>query len=107
MQAVWDAGVRYFDTAPWYGSGLSEHRLGGLLRTKPRDQFLITTKVGRQFARPKDPKTFDRSNPSVRRKKVHAGEKKPPVIIGRDDGGHGHRDEMPCTPPARPLHTAP
>jgi D-threo-aldose 1-dehydrogenase len=61
MQAAWDAGVRYYDTAPWYGRGLSEHRLGGFLRTKPRDQFLITTKVGRQLARPKDPKTFDRS----------------------------------------------
>ena len=41
MQAAWDAGVRYYDTAPWYGRGLSEHRLGGFLRTKPRDQFLI------------------------------------------------------------------
>jgi D-threo-aldose 1-dehydrogenase len=61
IQAAWDAGVRYYDTAPWYGRGLSEHRLGGFLRTKPRDQFLITTKVGRQLARPKDPKTFDRS----------------------------------------------
>ena len=53
--------MRYYDTAPWYGRGLSEHRLGGFLRTKPRDQFLITTKVGRQLARPKDPSAFDRS----------------------------------------------
>jgi D-threo-aldose 1-dehydrogenase len=61
MDAAWDAGVRYYDTAPWYGRGLSEHRLGGFLRTKPREQFAITTKVGRQLVRPKDPKTFDRS----------------------------------------------
>ena len=61
LEAAWDAGVRFYDTAPWYGRGLSEHRLGGFLRTKPRDQFKITTKVGRQLVRPKDPTTFDRS----------------------------------------------
>jgi D-threo-aldose 1-dehydrogenase len=59
MDAAWGAGVRYYDTAPWYGRGLSEHRLGGFLRTKPRDQFQITTKVGRTLHRPADPKTFD------------------------------------------------
>ena len=36
MDAAWEAGVRFYDTAPWYGRGLSEHRLGGFLRTKPR-----------------------------------------------------------------------
>lgn len=61
LQAAWDAGVRYYDTAPWYGRGLSEHRIGGFLRTRPRDQFAITTKVGRTLHRPKDPKTFDRA----------------------------------------------
>lgn len=61
LEAAWGAGVRFYDTAPWYGRGLSEHRLGGFLRTKPRDQFKITTKVGRQLVRPKDPTTFDRS----------------------------------------------
>lgn len=61
LDAAWEAGVRYYDTAPWYGRGLSEHRLGGFLRTKPRDEFLITTKVGRTLKRPKDPKTFDRA----------------------------------------------
>ncbi len=61
LEAAWDAGVRYFDTAPWYGRGLSEHRLGGFLRTKPRNEFQITTKVGRILKRPKDPKTFDTS----------------------------------------------
>ncbi|HEY9011763.1 MAG TPA: aldo/keto reductase [Devosia sp.] len=61
LSAAWDVGVRYYDTAPWYGRGLSEHRLGGFLRTKPRDEFQITTKVGRILKRPKDPKTFDRA----------------------------------------------
>lgn len=61
MDAAWGAGVRFYDTAPWYGRGLSEHRLGGFLRTKPREQFQITTKVGRTLQRPADPSTFSRA----------------------------------------------
>ncbi len=60
LDAAWDAGVRFYDTAPWYGRGLSEHRVGGILRTKPRDKFQITTKVGRTLHRPADPRNFDR-----------------------------------------------
>ena len=47
LEAAWASGVRYFDTAPHYGLGLSERRLGEFLRTKPRDEFVISTKVGR------------------------------------------------------------
>ena len=47
LTEAWDGGIRYFDTAPHYGLGLSERRLGAFLRTKPRDEFLISTKVGR------------------------------------------------------------
>ena len=47
--AAWTAGVRYFDTAPWYGHGLSEHRLGTALREWPRDQVVLSTKVGRLY----------------------------------------------------------
>lgn len=61
LNAAWNAGVRFYDTAPWYGRGLSEHRVGGFLRTRPRDEFQITTKVGRTLHRPKDPQNFDRS----------------------------------------------
>lgn len=61
LDAAWAGGVRFYDTAPWYGRGLSEHRIGGFLRTKPRDQFRLTTKVGRTLHRPKDPRTFDRT----------------------------------------------
>ena len=61
LDAAWDGGIRYYDTAPWYGRGLSEHRLGGFLRTKPRDGFRLTTKVGRTLHRPGNPKTFDRA----------------------------------------------
>ncbi|WP_115786804.1 aldo/keto reductase [Arthrobacter silvisoli] len=52
--AAWDAGVRYFDTAPHYGLGLSERRLGAVLRDKPRAGFLVSTKVGRRLE-PQDP----------------------------------------------------
>ena len=47
VNAAWDAGVRYFDTAPHYGLGLSERRLAQALRERPRDEYLISTKVGR------------------------------------------------------------
>lgn len=47
LQAAWDVGIRYFDTAPHYGLGLSERRLGAFLATKPRDQYVVSTKVGR------------------------------------------------------------
>ncbi|MFN0115181.1 MAG: aldo/keto reductase [Paracoccaceae bacterium] len=47
LQAAWDSGVRYFDTAPLYGLGLSETRVNRFLRDKPRDDFVISTKVGR------------------------------------------------------------
>jgi D-threo-aldose 1-dehydrogenase len=47
IEAAWGAGIRYFDTAPLYGFGLSEQRLGAVLRAKPRDEFVISTKVGR------------------------------------------------------------
>ena len=45
----WQGGVRYFDTAPHYGLGLAERRLGAALRDRPRDSYLISTKVGRRL----------------------------------------------------------
>ena len=47
LARAWDAGIRYFDTAPLYGFGLSETRLNRFLRTKPRDEYVLSTKVGR------------------------------------------------------------
>ncbi|MGO4830692.1 aldo/keto reductase [Rhizobiaceae sp. 2RAB30] len=47
IRGAWDAGLRYFDTAPMYGHGLSEHRLGEALRGLPRDEYVLSTKVGR------------------------------------------------------------
>ncbi|WP_433605272.1 aldo/keto reductase [Dactylosporangium sp. CA-139114] len=65
VDAAWDAGVRYFDTAPHYGLGLSERRLGAALRDRPRDAYVVSTKVGRllvptpETAHRRDPEGFD------------------------------------------------
>ncbi|MXN89802.1 aldo/keto reductase [Flavobacterium sp. Sd200] len=47
MQAAWDSGIRYFDTSPWYGLGLSERRIGNFLHSKDKKEYVISTKVGR------------------------------------------------------------
>ncbi|PYC88005.1 aldo/keto reductase [Streptomyces tateyamensis] len=47
VDAAWQAGMRYFDTAPHYGLGLSERRLGEALRARPREEYVLSTKVGR------------------------------------------------------------
>ncbi|GDY30259.1 aldo/keto reductase [Gandjariella thermophila] len=47
VDAAWDCGVRYFDTAPHYGLGLSERRLGAALAGRPRAEYVLSTKVGR------------------------------------------------------------
>ncbi|RDI20786.1 aldo/keto reductase [Lentzea flaviverrucosa] len=47
VEAAWQNGVRYFDSAPHYGLGLSERRIGVALAGRPRDEYVISTKVGR------------------------------------------------------------
>jgi len=47
VRRAFDRGIRYFDTAPHYGNGLSEHRIGAALRELPRDAYVLSTKVGR------------------------------------------------------------
>lgn len=47
VERAWELGVRFFDTAPLYGSGLAERRLGAVLQGKPQDSFVVSTKVGR------------------------------------------------------------
>lgn len=54
IEAAWQGGLRYFDTAPLYGQGLSETRLGAVLQGMPRDTYCISTKVGR-LLEPADP----------------------------------------------------
>ena len=50
LAAAWESGIRYFDTAPLYGLGLSETRLNHFLRSKKRSDYLISTKIGRLLA---------------------------------------------------------
>jgi D-threo-aldose 1-dehydrogenase len=77
VDAAWSSGIRYFDTAPLYGSGLAEERLGKALSARPRTEFVVSTKVGRVLrpgrpsrhfvgARPFAP-VFDYSRDGVRR----------------------------------------
>lgn len=47
LEAAWAAGVRYFDTSPWYGLGLSERRFGHFLHNQDRDAYVLSTKIGR------------------------------------------------------------
>lgn len=58
LEAAWAAGISFYDSAPWYGRGKSELRLGSVLRAKPRDAYTLTTKVGRTLHRPADPAAF-------------------------------------------------
>ena len=55
LAAAWEAGFRIFDTAPGYGAGLSELRLGAFLRDKPRDDYILSTKIGRCFTATSEP----------------------------------------------------
>lgn len=55
VSAAWNAGIRYFDTAPHYGLGLSEQRLGKALAGRPRDEFVVSSKVGRLLVPNKHP----------------------------------------------------
>ena len=59
VDAAWEAGVRYFDTAPHYGLGLSERRLGAALRRRPRDEYVISSKVGRLLVPNEEPHGVD------------------------------------------------
>ena len=60
LQAAWDVGIRYFDTAPLYGYGKSEHRIGRFLREQPPGEFVLSTKVGRLLRATRDLDSFDR-----------------------------------------------
>jgi D-threo-aldose 1-dehydrogenase len=74
VDAAWARGVRYFDTAPHYGLGLSERRLGAALAGRPRDDYLVSTKVGRLLvanpggAGERDTEGFDVPRTLVRRR---------------------------------------
>lgn len=58
LDAAWDAGIRFYDTSPWYGRGLSEQRFGRALYRRPREEVILSTKVGRIFTAPANPAAF-------------------------------------------------
>ncbi len=58
VKASYEGGVRLYDSAPWYGHGLSEHRIARPLRWQDRRDFVLSTKVGRVYKRPAEPETF-------------------------------------------------
>jgi D-threo-aldose 1-dehydrogenase len=62
LEAAWKAGIRTYDTAPHYGLGLSEQRLGAALRHRPRDSYSISTKVGRILEPAADARGNDLAN---------------------------------------------
>ena len=49
LQKAWDLGIRYYDTSPWYGLTKSERRFGNYLHGQNREEFVLSTKVGRLF----------------------------------------------------------
>lgn len=51
MEAAWDAGVRYFDTSPWYGLGISERRMGLFLKDQQREDYSFQPKSDESFIR--------------------------------------------------------
>lgn len=59
IDAAWRHGIRFFDTAPLYGHGAAERRLGAVLAGRPRDSFVLATKVGRLLRRPAEPAPED------------------------------------------------
>ncbi|MQY40345.1 D-threo-aldose 1-dehydrogenase [Streptomyces sp. RB17] len=59
IEAAWAVGIRYFDTAPHYGLGLSERRLGAALRDRPRDAYAVSSKVGRLLVPNEQPRGID------------------------------------------------
>ncbi len=60
LRTAWEAGIRYFDTAPFYGYGKSEHRVGHFLRQQVRSEFIVSTKVGRVLKATRDPENFEK-----------------------------------------------
>lgn len=66
IEAAWEAGIRYFDTAPHYGLGLSERRLGAALRDRPRDAYVVSSKVGRLLVPNEQPRGIDDAGFAVR-----------------------------------------
>ena len=82
MAAAWAAGIRGFDTAPHYGAGVSERRIGSFLGGYPRDEFTVYTKVGRLLV------------PAAGDVEGEGGLRHPPLTRVRDYSGDGVRRSL-------------
>lgn len=63
LENAWNSGIRYYDTSPFYGFGLSEQRFGYFLSEKPRDDYVLSTKIGRVFSPVATPPKSGWANP--------------------------------------------
>ena len=82
LELAWQRGIRYFDTAPRYGSGRAEARLGAFLATRPREQFVVSTKVGRVLT------------PGARRNEAHGFIDPLPNDVHYDYSAEGFRQSL-------------
>src|SRR5262245_40636209 len=65
LVAAWELGVRYYDPRRWYGRGQSEHRVGRFLYRQPRNQLILSTKVGRILTPPVNPRDSESRGAAV------------------------------------------
>jgi len=111
FNAAWDAGVRYYDTAPFYGYTRSERRLGTMLTDKPRSDYVLSTKVGRVMVpdetvgaeedsyldplpfRPKYDYSYDGILRSFEASQQRLGILKPDILYIHDIGSMTHGDK--------------
>lgn len=111
FKAAWDAGIRYYDTAPFYGFTRSERRLGTMLTDLPRDDYVLSTKVGRVMTpdetvgpeedgyveplpfRPVYDYTYDGIMRSVEASQQRLGILKPDILYIHDIGSMTHGDK--------------
>ena len=90
VDAAWDSGIRYFDTAPHYGVGLAERRLGAALRGLPRDELVVSTKVGRLLVPNQHPTGRDAHGFAVRDDVVRRWDFTPEGVRLDGPGGPSH-----------------
>ncbi len=106
VTAAWDAGVRFVDTAPFYGIGAAEHRVGDALRDKPRQDWVLSTKVGRLLRPTKEGRThpmpfdvlydysYDGIMRSVEDSFQRLGLDRIDIALVHDIGAYQHGDEL-------------
>ncbi len=99
VDAAWDAGIRYFDTSPYYGFGRSEKRLGTALAQRPRDDYVISTKVGRTTTQDSD-RAFDYSRDgtlrSVDESLARLGVDRLDIVLVHDIDAYTHGTQQPA-----------